>query len=261
MWRMSPRQRDQWPPFATEVSPPAQCVFSQVPSSYPAAMNIGSSFDATASTYDRSRRQLIPCFDDFYRAAVELAPFSRHDAIEILDLGAGTGLMAAFLAEAFPRARLTLVDVAGEMLDRARERFASEPPRFTYAVMDHAAGELPGRFDVVVSCLSIHHLSDTGKAGLFRHVRDALRPGGAFINADQVLGATPAVEERNHAAWLASVRQLGVSDEDLAAAQERQKHDRPSTLIDQLRWLDEAGFTDVDCAYKSGMFAVYSGRA
>ncbi len=238
----------------------AQCVFSQVPNRYSAAMNVGSSFDATASTYDRSRRQLIPCFDDFYRAAVELAPFGRYDAIDVLDLGAGTGLMATFFAEAFPSAHLTLIDVAGEMLDRARQRFASDPSKFTYAVMDYAAGELPGTFDVVVSCLSIHHLSDAGKMELFRRVRDALRPGGVFINADQVLGATPAVEERNHAAWLASVRQLGASEEDLAAAQERQKHDRPSTLIDQLRWLEEAGFADVDCAYKSGMFAVYSGR-
>lgn len=224
-------------------------------------MNVGSSFDATASIYDRSRRQLIPCFDDFYRSAVELAPFGRDDAIDILDLGAGTGLMAAFFAEAFPRARLTLVDVAAEMLDRARERFAGDANRFRYAVLDYAPGKLPGTFDVVVSCLSIHHLSDVEKAALFRCVRAALRPGGVFINADQVLGATPAVEERNHEAWLAAVRQLGVSPEDLAAAQERQKHDRPSTLADQLRWLEEAGFADVDCAYKNGMFAVFSGRA
>lgn len=229
-------------------------------SRYSAAMNVGPSFDATASIYDRSRRQLIPCFDDFYRTAVELAPFGADDAIDILDLGAGTGLMAAFFADELPRARLTLLDVAGEMLDRARERFAGDPSRFTYAVMDYAAGELAGTFDLVVSCLSIHHLSDTGKADLFRRARQALRPGGAFINADQVLGATPAVEARNYAAWLAAVRALGVSAEDLAAAQERMKHDRMATLADQLRWLEEAGFVDVDCAYKNGMFAVYSGR-
>lgn len=224
-------------------------------------MNVGSSFDSTASIYDRSRRQLIPCFDDFYRAALELVPLGPDDAIDILDLGAGTGLMAAFLADAFPRARLTLVDVAAEMLDRARERFSSDGARFTYAVLDYAAGKLPGAFDVVVSCLSVHHLGDAEKAALFRRVRAALRPCGVFINADQVLGATPAVEARQHDAWLVAVRRLGVSDEDLAAAQERQKHDCPSTLVDQLHWLEEAGFTDVDCAYRSGMFAVYSGRA
>jgi len=224
-------------------------------------MNVGSSFDATAAIYDRSRRQLIPCFDDFYRAAVELAPFGRHEAIDILDLGAGTGLMAAFLAEALPRAHFTLVDVAAEMLDRARERFARDASRFTFAILDYGASDLPGRFDLVVSSLSIHHLPDTDKQALFRRVHAALRPGGAFINADQVLGATPAVETRQHEAWLAAVRGLGVSDEDLAAAQQRQQHDRPSTLVDQLRWLEEAGFADVDCAYKSGMFAVFGGRA
>ncbi|TAK62019.1 MAG: class I SAM-dependent methyltransferase, partial [Dehalococcoidia bacterium] len=144
MWRMSRGRCDHWPPFSTAV-PPTPVAF---PRSRPAAtlpaMNVGSSFDSTASIYDRSRRQLIPCFDDFYRAALELVPLGPDDAIDILDLGAGTGLMAAFLADAFPRARLTLVDVAAEMLDRARERFSSDGARFTYAVLDYAAGKLPG---------------------------------------------------------------------------------------------------------------------
>jgi SAM-dependent methyltransferase len=60
---------------------------------------VGSSFDATAAIYDRSRRQLIPYFDDLYRADVELAPFGRDEVIDVLDLGAGTGLMAAFLGQ------------------------------------------------------------------------------------------------------------------------------------------------------------------
>lgn len=223
-------------------------------------MNVGASFAADASIYDRSRRQLVPCFDDFYGVAVALSPFERDAAIHILDLGAGTGLMSAFFADAHPHARITLVDVAAEMLDQARARFANDAGRFACVTLDYAIELPPGTFDLVVSALSIHHLSDGDKSALFGRIYSALRPGGAFINADQVLGRTPAVEARNHAAWLAGARSLGVSQADLDAAQERMKHDRTATLADQLRWLDEAGFRDVDCAYKHYRFAVFSGR-
>ena len=223
-------------------------------------MDAGSSFAADAAIYDRSRRQLIPCYEAFYGIAVEQSPFEAAAEIGILDLGAGTGLMSAFFADAHPRARLTLVDVAAEMLDRARERFARAPTRFTYAVMDYSEEALPGEFDLVVSCLSVHHLSDPAKEALFRKIHATLRPAGAFINADQVMGETPATDARNRARWLGGARRLGVSEGDLDAAIERMKHDRPATLTDQLRWLEEAGFCDVDCAFKDGMFAVYSGR-
>jgi tRNA (cmo5U34)-methyltransferase len=80
------------------------------------------------------------------------------------------------------------------------------------------------------------------------------------MHADLVSGRTPAATHRNHEAWLAGARALGVSDGDLAAALDRMTHDRMAPLEDQMRWLEDAGFRDVDCAYKHGMFAVYAGR-
>lgn len=37
------------------------------------------------------------------------------------------------------------------------------------------------------------------------------------------------------------------------------KFDRAATLEDQLEWPREAGFRDIDCAYKNLIFAVYRG--
>jgi tRNA (cmo5U34)-methyltransferase len=223
------------------------------------ADSVKSAFDLTAREYDRARRQLVPCFDDFYRTAIDLLPFDRDAQIDVLDLGAGTGLLAALIADVYTGARITLVDVAPEMLARARDRFAADPDRVRFAVSDYSHAPIGGRYDAIVSALLIHHLADADKRGLFARIHAALNQGGIFINAEQVMGSTPQAERRNRTTWLRQVRERGVTEGDLAAALERMKHDRMAPLEVQLRWLSEAGFRDVDCAYKSWMFAVYCG--
>jgi tRNA (cmo5U34)-methyltransferase len=113
-----------------------------------------------------------------------------------------------------------------------------------------------GRYDAVVSALAIHHLEDEAKRRLFGRVHDALRRHGVFANADQVLGPTPAVERRYRDTWLRQVRALGTSEADVELAQQRMTFDRKATVAAQLGWLEEAGFVDVDCPYKSHEWAV-----
>ena len=81
-----------------------------------------------------------------------------------------------------------------------------------------------------------------------------------FINADQVLGSTPAIESDYRAAWLRQVKEKGVSDTALSQALERMKEDKMSTLSDQLSWLGEAGFERVNCWYQNYSFVVFSGQ-
>ncbi len=220
---------------------------------------VKASFDGAAAVYDRARRQLVPCFDDFYGTAVKAIPYGPDAAIRVLDLGAGTGLLSGMVARAFPQASISLVDLSPGMLEVARRRFAGEPSRFDVRVMDYTREPLPGRYEAVVSALSIHHLDASEKRDLFRKVYSVLRDGGIFINADQVLGYTPQIEARYREAWLRQVSERGVSEDDLAAALGRMKEDKPSTLDEQKAWLEEAGFEQVDCLYKNYGFAVYGG--
>ena len=217
-------------------------------------------FDKAAQEYDRARRQLVPCFDELYGTVLGLLPFERRAGVRILDLGAGTGLLSALVAEALPNAWITLVDFSEAMLKKARLRFASEPARFDFEVMDYAKEPLVGEYDAVISALSIHHLDDGEKRRLFRKVREILPEGGVFVNADQVLGTTPEIEGRYHEWWLHEARKAGVSEYDLAASLERIEQDKNATLKSQLAWLEEAGFEEVDCPYKNHRFAVYGGR-
>lgn len=48
--------------------------------------------------------------------------------------------------------------------------------------------------------------------------------------------------------------------EEIDAAIERRNMDLDAPLTDQLRWMEEAGFRDMDCMYKYLDFAVFFGR-
>lgn len=222
-------------------------------------MSVEALFDAGARDYDRARRQLVPNFDDFYGAVFDLLAFEKGQPVRVLDLGAGTGLLSAMMAERFLEARITLADISGEMLEEAWYRFASDPARFDFRVIDYAGEEEWGEYEIIVSALSIHHLEDSGKQRVFHKAYESLSSGGVFVNADQVLGATPEIEERYHRYWLRQVREAGVAEKDLDAALERMKEDRYALLASQLDWLKEAGFDPVDCVYRDHQFAVYGG--
>lgn len=222
-------------------------------------MSVEVRFDSGARDYDRARRQLLPGFDDFYGAVFDLLPFEEDRPVRVLDLGAGTGLLSRMVFERFPRARITLVDVSKEMLKVARQRFPVDPTRFDFRTMDYAGEEEWGEYEIIVSALSIHHLEDTDKQRVFHKAYESLSPGGVFVNADQVLGATPEIEERYHEYWLRQAREAGVAEKDLNAALERMKEDKSATLASQLVWMREAGFDQVDCVYKDHQFAVYGG--
>jgi len=217
-------------------------------------------FERGAATYDRDRRRLIPCFDDFYTVPIDIIPFHRDRELRVLDLGAGTGLLSAGVARRYPRAQLTLVDLSPAMLAQAEQRFAGvDRRRVTLHVLDYRRDQPRGDYDLVISALSIHHLEDRDKAALFRTIHELLEPGGMFINADQVSGDNAFAEQLSRHLWMTKVKASGIDGAALEAAHQRMKEDRMATLADQLSWLRQAGFTDISTWYRYYNFVVYSG--
>lgn len=228
----------------------------------------GAWFDRWATQYDGERRLLISPFDAFYGAAAEAAALlpggeRRTGApgapIRVLDLGAGTGLLSAVLAEALPGCELTLLDEAPGMLAQARERLAPLGDALQVIEGDLLGAMPDGPFDVIASGLAIHHLDPADQARTYLDARQRLAPGGVFINAEQLAGPSAALETHYVERELVHARAAGFTAEAEEQARVRWSVDRHVPLETQLQWMNEAGFDAVDCVMKSWRFAVLCG--
>ncbi|MDR6999924.1 class I SAM-dependent methyltransferase [Neobacillus niacini] len=220
--------------------------------------SVKSKFDENAASYDHQRRKLIPCFDDFYSIPVSIIN-SKTKTPSVLDIGAGTGLFSFFLKEKYPDAHLTLIDLSEKMIDVSKERF-SHYQDIRYIVADYTDYRFEEKFDIIISSLSIHHLSDEEKRELYDKIFFLLNEDGMFINADQVLGNTPFIESLYKNDWKNKIEKSGLSKQEIEAANDRTTLDKMATLKDQLGWLKESGFQDVDCIYKYFNFVILFGR-
>jgi tRNA (cmo5U34)-methyltransferase len=108
---------------------------------------------------------------------------------------------------------------------------------------------------------------------LFRDLFAALAPGGALAVADLVQPRSVSAHRYAAAAWDEAVRRRSLElAGDLRPLEvfraERWNYyadpqpdpcDQPSPLADQLRWLEDAGFTSVDVVWMKAGHAVFGG--
>jgi SAM-dependent methyltransferase len=139
---------------------------------------------------DRERRALL-------RQMLSVAPFPREAALDVLDVGAGYGVVSEEVLQAFPAARITLQDYSGPMLDQARQRLSDHSDRLCSVLCDLNDPSWPqqvgGPFDLAVSAIALHNLGDPNKIyACYRAIHGLLKPGGWFLNCDRfVEGVDP----------------------------------------------------------------------
>ncbi len=217
-------------------------------------MSIKEQFDNISEKYDKQRRQFIPCFDDYYNLPLNFMDF-KGEKPKILDIGSGTGLFSAIVLRKYPNAEFTLIDLSDKMLEVAKERFEGNK-NFKFIAADYTKYNFDEKYDIIISALSIHHLSAIDKELLYQKCYKMLNNNGIFINADQVLSPSPQIESLFSDLWHNFVENSGLAEEEIQKGYERVSFDNPSTLAEQLSWLNKAGFKQADCIYKYYHFCV-----
>ena len=218
-------------------------------------MDIEKQFNLIAEEYDGNRRKFIPCFDDFYQNTTKFIVSNINEPKQIIDLGAGTGLLTYFWYQQCPNSEYVLVDIADEMLNVARKRFESIG-NVSYQIENYI-DKLPDvLFDTVISALSIHHLEDEDKAKLFTRIYNSLPSGGLFINYDQFCAGQAEINNWFNSYWENHLATSGLTDKDIELWKERRKLDKECSVEQEVDMLKNAGFNIVKCVYSYQKFSV-----
>jgi ubiquinone/menaquinone biosynthesis C-methylase UbiE len=102
---------------------------------------------------------------------------------DVLEIGGGSGAMAAELLRKFPDVHLTVTDYDGAMVETARGRLNQFGDQVTVRRAD--ATQLPfadASFDMVVSFIMLHHVVNW-EAAITEAIR-VLRPAGRLVGYD-----------------------------------------------------------------------------
>lgn len=218
-------------------------------------MDIKEQFNLIAEEYDKNRKRFISCFDDYYKSTTKFIASNIEQPKRILDLGAGTGLLSYFWYMYYPESEYVLVDIADDMLNIARKRFAGID-NVSYQVLDYSDSLPDGDFDLIASALSIHHLENDEKIKLFARIYDKLPKGGLFINYDQFCAGQTEMNAWFDFYWENQIENSGLTDNDINLWKERRKLDKECSVEEEIEMMRKCNFKEVKCVYACQKFAV-----
>ena len=221
--------------------------------------NVKKTFEKLANEFDELIIKLIPHYNEMLEALALSIPYEKTESIKVMDLGCGTGTVSKMIREQYPNAIFSCVDLAENMIEMAKIKLGND--RVTYKLKDFYHLMFDQDYDVIISSLALHHLlTDNDKKDFYFKIYNNLAHNGVFFNADIVLGANDKLESRYLHKWKEFMyKNVSVDEVDNKVIPRHNDEDHPSRLTDQLNWLLEIGFVDVDVIWKYYNFAVYGG--
>lgn len=207
---------------------------------------------------------------------LRLISYVEAPQLSVLDLGCGDGILLQSIMSGFPVSHAVALDGSPAMLEKAETRFEglglfSDLVEFVEADFNESewTDRLPvAAFDVIVSGFAIHHSEDEGKGTIYRQVFQLLNPGGVFVNIEHVASLSSIGEEMFETAYAEQLAKWRRSNgEEVTPEQvyvELQMRpdkaaNRLASVEEQLGWLRELGFVNVDCYWKHYELAVFAG--
>lgn len=218
-----------------------------------AARHVAAHLGIRLPEYDARIRTFIPRYEEMLDAAASAVdPRARR----ILDLGVGTGALAARTLARAPRARVTGIDADAAILALAARRLGA---RAALACGSFLRTSFPAA-DAIVASFALHHVrTRPAKLRLYRRVRAALGRRGTFVTADCHPARERALAAEQMRAWRAHVQRTYPAARTAALFRSWGREDVYTPLDDEIDVLTSAGFR-AEILWRRDAFAVIAAR-
>lgn len=142
--------------------------------------SVSARFSAAAQTYHHESNLQRTVAENLASWMLPL-----DDIETVLEIGCGTGFLTDLLQAGFPRAVIHALDIAGAMVDFARERIG-ESVRMRWHVADAREFQTGEQFSLIISSSALHWM--TPIQDTVKRLADMLAPGGSLVSALMVAG-------------------------------------------------------------------------
>lgn len=212
-------------------------------------------YDTISGSYTGAIKRLVPKYEEMLNLLFEYLP-ADFNPESILELGCGTGNLTQLIAHRFPESQITAVDISAENLKQCRERNIAS--NIEYIKSDfRSLSILRDSLGLIISSISIHHLTDMEKEKMFYAAYGWLKNKGILTFSDQFRGETEFLYQKHISLWkeFALNNGISVSEWDMwMKHQEQQDYHAP--LFSHMQWLKAAGFKTVDCTWRNLLWAI-----
>jgi SAM-dependent methyltransferase len=222
--------------------------------------------------YTDGVRQFFPLANEQLEIISRVVEKFSPEIKTFLDLGCGDGFLGHFIHLLFPEAHGVFIDISEEMINKARKRDTDQKSEFIIKDFGEPGwfNSISGtdNFDLIISGYSIHHITNQDKQRLYREIFELLNSKGVFINLEHVSSPSVQIEEMFNELFLDRMSDYHESINDTKSRDEiksiyndpeHKKLNMLEAVEVQCNWLEDIGFSNVDCYLKIFELALFGG--
>jgi trans-aconitate methyltransferase len=216
-------------------------------------MSVATHLGIDLAEYDARIRTFIPDYEEMLEVAARAIGARTR---VLVDLGIGTGALAARCLTSAPQTRIVGIDSDPEILKAAAGRL---PASSTFTCNSFLRAEIPP-CDAIVASFALHHVrTRAAKAKLYRRLAGALRRGGQVITVDCHPAIDSSLARRQFAGWKAHLLRKYTAKEAENYLKAWSHEDVYMPLDAEMELMSRAGFT-VEILWRKQAFAVLRGK-
>lgn len=206
-----------------------------------------------ASVFDQHVAKSVPFYSVGHDLIVELSSFFLSgEGAKVLDVGSSTGLLAKRIADVYPNADVTGIDLVDNMVLEANKNHKAANLTFRKQNFLEEDGEL---FDSIIMYYTLQFNSPAIRQELVDKVYRCLNWGGAFFLFEKVRGNDARFQDIFTGIYNDFKSRQGYSPEQIMAKSKSLRGVlEPFSSLGNYQMLERSGFADIAVVFKWACF-------